>query len=194
MAICANTSGFTGKHIVFMKGDEPDSKVWGGSKGDFSGLPDDIVALTHLIAPLQTLRRADFLDVLLEHLPTNFRAHFGKRLASYTDSGSEPVVLSFKDGFTATCDLLIGADGIKSATRKAMYEKLADAEPMVEKADELRNLIQPKWAGQYVYKNLISSERLKAICSDHLALDTPLFVRPRLSLTLISSDYIAILP
>lgn len=85
--------------------------------------------------------------------------------------------MNFKDGSTATCDILVGADGLKSATRKAMFEKLADAEPVVEKANALRELIEPKWAGQYIYKNLISKEKLAAICPDHPALGAPAIVR-----------------
>ena len=85
--------------------------------------------------------------------------------------------MNFKDGSTATCDILVGADGLKSATRKAMFEKLADAEPVVEKANALRELIEPKWAGQYIYKNLISMEKLAANFPDHPALGGPAIVR-----------------
>lgn len=135
-----------------------------------------ILPLIESPGPLQAIHRAEFLEVLLKHLPANYRAHFGKRLTSYTDSEAEPVLLSFKDGSTATCDLLVGADGIKSATRRAMYEKLADAEPSAEKVTALRDLISPRWTGKYIYRSIISSDELAKICPDHPSLNAPQFV------------------
>ncbi|THH09273.1 hypothetical protein EW145_g2128 [Phellinidium pouzarii] len=76
-----------------------------------------------------TLHRADFQQVLARHAIPPATAHFGKRLIGYryadeNDTTSE-IVLHFADGSTAISDILIGADGIHSTTRKEMYRRLA---------------------------------------------------------------------
>ena len=52
-----------------------------------------------------------------------------KRLTSYSQSSSRqhPVRLEFQDGSTAACDVLVGADGVKSAVRAVLVRELADA-------------------------------------------------------------------
>ena len=74
---------------------------------------------------MQSFHRAEFLKILEKNIPSSYRTHFGKRLESYEDSTSNPITLRFKDGTTATCDVLIGADGVKSAVRRSMFADLA---------------------------------------------------------------------
>lgn len=129
-----------------------------------------------LIVPLESYHRAEFLGILADQLPSNYRPHFGKRLVSYTDPPSGPVTLHFKDGTTATCDVLVAADGIKSAVRRAMYEGLAESESDAEKAEKLRGFVKAKWTGQYVYRGLVPRERVEEVCPDHPALSGPVYV------------------
>ncbi|KAI1088773.1 FAD/NAD(P)-binding domain-containing protein [Rostrohypoxylon terebratum] len=67
--------------------------------------------------------RSHFLDDLAQALPSNI-IHFDKELVSYEESDSEssaPVTLSFADSTTATCDILIGCDGIRSRVRQQLF-------------------------------------------------------------------------
>src|SRR5215216_3318551 len=86
----------TGKHL----GDVPN----GGA------LPDGTVS--------QTLRRADLCRALRdEALRRGARVEYGKRLVG-AETTPDGVVALFEDGTEAVGDLLIGADGIRSRTRR----------------------------------------------------------------------------
>ncbi|KAK3297386.1 uncharacterized protein B0H64DRAFT_440856 [Chaetomium fimeti] len=64
--------------------------------------------------------RSHLLLGMAELLPEG-TARFGKRLVDYTDGeAASKVILRFGDGSTAEHDLLIGCDGIHSATRKLL--------------------------------------------------------------------------
>ena len=126
---------------------------------------------------LQSYHRADILTVLLRHIPEHYCTHFGKRLVSYDDFPDGSVTMTFKDGTTATCDLLVGADGIKSAVRRTMYSGLAAQAESAEEKEGLLALIKPTWTGQYIYRGVIKTEDLKKASPDHPALDGPIYVR-----------------
>ncbi|XDG03857.1 hypothetical protein ABKA04_003472 [Annulohypoxylon sp. FPYF3050] len=67
--------------------------------------------------------RSHFLDDLARVLPSN-AIRFGKELVSYKESDSNsfpPVTLHFADSTTATCDILIGCDGIRSRVRQQLF-------------------------------------------------------------------------
>ena len=85
--------------------------------------------------------------------------------------------MTFKDGTTATCDLLVGADGIKSAVRRTMYSGLAAQAESSEEKERLLAFIKPTWTGQYVYRGVIKTEDLKKASPDHPALNGPIYVR-----------------
>lgn len=100
--------------------------------------------------------RAHFLDVFISHLPKH-SAHLGKRLKTYTQDGSgKPIELFFADGSTATCDVLVGCDGIKSAVRPRMLSDLAAK----GESKVLRYTRDPFWSGSVTYRALIPSEKL----------------------------------
>lgn len=118
--------------------------------------------------------RADFHGVLLSYLPPSCTTHNKKRLISYTQlledcPGKSPITLTFKDGSIATCDVLIGADGIKSAVRPCMMRELAEVVNPDEKQSVL-SCMSPIWSGVTAYRTLISSEKLRARCPDHRVL------------------------
>ncbi|KAH8111732.1 FAD/NAD-binding domain-containing protein [Phellopilus nigrolimitatus] len=135
-----------------------------------------------------TFHRAEFLMCLAEQLDSAITSkHFSKRLISYTlppdCSPSSPITLNFKDGTTATCDVLIGADGIHSATRHTLLELAAnDAE--ADGSDEgrksaeiLRGMVDPVWSGSVAYRGVIPRERLEKLNPNHRAMKTPQNVR-----------------
>ncbi|KAI5123693.1 hypothetical protein M0805_001721 [Coniferiporia weirii] len=98
--------------------------------------------------------RAQFLDAFVNHLPDGVTS-FGKRLTKYTtnDSSGE-VSLEFADGSSASCDVLIGCDGVKSVIRKYVYEALAE-----EKGPEVLSFIEPVWTGTIAYRGLIPADQ-----------------------------------
>jgi 2-polyprenyl-6-methoxyphenol hydroxylase-like FAD-dependent oxidoreductase len=74
-------------------------------------LPDGTLA--------QTLKRARLTRVLLdEAVRRGIRVEYGRRLADATVGPSGDVTATFRDGSTARGDLLVGADGIHSVTRR----------------------------------------------------------------------------
>jgi len=70
-------------------------------------------------APYYTFHRADLLDALASDLDPRL-IHLDHRLAHIEEKG-ERVVLKFANGATAEAKVVIGADGIKSVIRHALY-------------------------------------------------------------------------
>ncbi|EJD50167.1 FAD/NAD(P)-binding domain-containing protein [Auricularia subglabra TFB-10046 SS5] len=107
-----------------------------------------------------TYHRADFRSVHARHV-TRLRGqttvHFGKRLRSAraTRNGHSVHELTFTDGTTAVCDILVGADGVRSLVRTAMFDLATN------RADEsLRAYGPAMWSGECVYRALVPSGRL----------------------------------
>ncbi|KAH9931165.1 FAD/NAD(P)-binding domain-containing protein [Epithele typhae] len=114
--------------------------------------------------------RAHFLDALVGHLPAG-AAHFGKRLISYARRRDRRTALAFADGSSATCDLLVGCDGIKSTVRKQMLEDSVRAG-----GDRtLLELVDPVWSGTVAYRGLIPVEKLRsAHGTEHRTIQSPM--------------------
>ncbi|MCL2582625.1 MAG: FAD-dependent monooxygenase [Streptosporangiales bacterium] len=66
-----------------------------------------------------TLHRADLLDILAAALPPDLAA-LGKRCLTVDSDGPSPVA-KFTDGTEVEADVIIGADGIHSAVRGALF-------------------------------------------------------------------------
>lgn len=116
--------------------------------------------------------RAEFHEALLNRLPSFCHTLPSKRLESYFQRPGDSIMLRFQDGSTATCDMLLGADGIKSAVRKTkLHEAASWATFQHRNADaaELRNLSEPRFSGVFVYRALIPSERLSSVSPQHRA-------------------------
>ncbi|KAL1741669.1 hypothetical protein HDZ31DRAFT_44940 [Schizophyllum fasciatum] len=113
--------------------------------------------------------RHDFHKVLLEALSPNVKIRLDHRLTSYTFTPTE-TTLSFSNGASASCDLLIGADGLRSHVRRGMLESLAS------RTGDERYLesIQPVFTGTYVYRALADAADLSKRFPDHPALKTPI--------------------
>ncbi|EPS94143.1 hypothetical protein FOMPIDRAFT_1033475 [Fomitopsis schrenkii] len=115
--------------------------------------------------------RAHFLDVFVDALPEDV-AHFGKRLVSYSQVEPDgPLQLCFSDDTTASCDILVGCDGIKSTVRKQMFEEKVAATG--QKA--LLRYIDPVWTGTMAYRGLIPVDHLRARHGgEHRTVETPM--------------------
>ncbi|EIM90613.1 FAD/NAD-P-binding domain-containing protein [Stereum hirsutum FP-91666 SS1] len=134
-----------------------------------------------------TFLRRDFHAAILSRLENdpNCFTHTYKRLLSYTEHKSESeasvgITLNFADATKVTCDILIGADGLKSVVRHCMYESLAlMAEPRAldqalrfdgkerQKRQALLSLKMPVWSGVLVYRALVSAETLLTVNGGH---------------------------
>jgi salicylate hydroxylase len=92
-------------------------------------------------APHITIHRADLLAVIAAGLPSE-RVHLGHRLVGLADQG-EAIEAWFENGARISCDVLVGADGIHSAVRAALFGEEA-----------------PRFAGCVAYRGLVPVERI----------------------------------
>lgn len=94
------------------------SRQWDTGE-ETSRLPMSTAAEEKYGAPQLTLHRPDLLAALAEHFPAS-QVQFGKKVASLRQEGKQ-VAVQCTDGTEATYDVLVGADGIHSAVRKALW-------------------------------------------------------------------------
>ncbi|KAJ3536095.1 hypothetical protein NM688_g6883 [Phlebia brevispora] len=122
-----------------------------------SDQPEDGFVFKALRLPYVCLpfHRAHFVDVLIRHLPEG-AVNFGKRLVTYSESDSGAVELQFSDGTAATCDVLLGCDGIRSVVRKRMFEE----EAARQGRPELLKHVEPSFTGATIYRTLVPREEL----------------------------------
>ena len=117
-------------------------------------------------ATVEPFHRAQLQKFLVDHLRSADKIiHVSKRLVSYSEPSypAEPIVMQFTDGTSATCDVLVGSDGVRSAVRRAMYSELAkeaDARGENTRAEELRDMAEPVWSGFVVYRGLVTTDKL----------------------------------
>jgi salicylate hydroxylase len=109
--------------------------------------------------------RAELLQVLYEK--SMGEVHLSHRFVSYEDVGSE-VILKFENGVTATCDILVGVDGIRSTVRKFFLEK---------QGHFMSPSCNPYWSGAYAYRGLIPVEDLQKEFPGHNSCKEAMMVR-----------------
>lgn len=108
-----------------------------------------------------TVRRADFQDALVNLVPEEIR-HFGKRLDSLIDD-DDRMTISFEDGTTATADIVIGCDGIKSKVKEYIIP-------------ETYGKAQPQYSGMYAYRTVLDMETMIAAVGERRARVSTLYV------------------
>ncbi|MFZ3235323.1 MAG: FAD-dependent monooxygenase [Stellaceae bacterium] len=92
-------------------------------------------------APHITIHRADLLAAIAAGFPAE-RVHLGHRLVDLEDHG-DGAAARFENGAHVKADVLVGADGIHSAVRAALF------------GDE-----EPRFAGCVAYRGLVPAERI----------------------------------
>ncbi|KAF8133281.1 hypothetical protein EV363DRAFT_1448766 [Boletus edulis] len=133
--------------------------------GLFSRKPKDGPSLMH---------RQQMVAILERHLPVSCTAHPKKRLVGYIEPEQEdahstsPIRLEFADGTTATTDVLIGADGIRSTVRKTMFE--AASKDDGEDKTDLKQYIDATFTGITIYRALVAQEVLRKENPEHISL------------------------
>lgn len=126
----------------------------------------------------RSFHRAELQQAILKSIPPACKMHLIKRLVSFDEPENleHPVTLTFEDGTTAACDLLIGADGIKSVVRASLFRKWAEgaAEGKQDVAETLLKHVDPVWTGVLAYRCVIPRERLEAQAPNHRVFQMPL--------------------
>lgn len=145
-----------------------------------SDTKDPTEVFYRMISPYGTIavHRADFLNVLVDKLPKAYGVHFNRRLLKFTqESDDGQIALHFSDGSTAQADILIGADGVKSATRQSLYQNLS-AEAVkrgdTAEAQRLQFFIHARWTGTYIYRGIVEADKLLKLSPGHPAATVPL--------------------
>lgn len=111
-------------------------------RDSWPGMDDyKVVTKTHLI------HRADFIDALIGVLPDGM-LHVGHKAASIEDNGDTTTV-TFEDGTSVTADLVVGADGIRSAVRNQLFSQKP-----------------PVFAGEHAYRVVIPADKTYGLTVD----------------------------
>jgi salicylate hydroxylase len=109
--------------------------------GEFLEFTDRLAMVERYGAPYYSFHRADLIDALARQLDHS-AIHLGHRLTGITELDDRNV-LSFANGHRVDADFLIGADGIRSVVRQALYG-----------ADN------PTYTGQMVWRALLDANKV----------------------------------
>lgn len=111
--------------------------------GEFLEFNDRFKAAERYGAPYYTFHRADLLDALASGLDHS-HTHLGHRLVDLEER-SDNTLLKFDNGVEVEAEYVIGADGVRSVIRRALYG-----------ADN------PTYTGQMVWRALLNSSDVPA--------------------------------
>jgi salicylate hydroxylase len=105
--------------------------------GEFLEFNDRLKTAARYGAPYYTFHRADLLDVIASGLDTS-GIHLGHQLTGLQER-SDHIALAFANGAEVEAEYVIGADGVRSVIRRALYG-----------ADN------PTYTGQMVWRSLLN--------------------------------------
>lgn len=95
-------------------------------------------------APQVTIHRADIIEALAEQFPLE-HIHFGQRIRALTQDG-QGVQLQLADGTSPSFDVVIGADGIHSRVRTALFGEES-----------------PRFTGVVSFRSVVPTERVQHV-------------------------------
>ena len=113
--------------------------------GDFLELIDNEKAAVRFGGPFYTFHRADLVEALAKEID-RASVHLGHRLAGLEER-DDGVTLSFANGATVEAEFVIGADGVRSIVRQALY------------GDD-----HPTYTGQMVWRAFLNGSDVPAEC------------------------------
>jgi len=119
------------------------SRDWDTGK-ETSRLGMSDVAEQQYGAPQVTIHRSDIINALAEQFPMA-QIQFGKRIKCLTQNDGG-VSLQFEDGSQASFDVVVGADGIHSRVRTALF------------GEE-----HPRFTGVVSFRSVVPTERVKQV-------------------------------
>jgi len=119
-----------------------------------------------LIETSSFIHRPAILNGLIAATSPNVKVHLGHRLKEYKMLPDGKVQLLFTNGSVGTCDLLVGADGLKSVVRKHFFETAGTPAE-----------IDLLWSGVYAHRSMIDSKTVQEKRPNHRVLSTPTIVR-----------------
>lgn len=108
-----------------------------------------------------TLRRANFLDALVDLIPPDI-VHFGKRLDTLEET-AEGVNLRFDDGTSVRADVVVGCDGIKSKVKESMLPEESKKK-------------QPQYSGMYGYRAVLDMDEMVEAVGDQRARVSTMYI------------------
>lgn len=136
--------------------------VWFDYVDGTDGNDEDVVFSIKTELGQNGVHRAKYLDELVRHLPSE-KARFGKRLVGIEEREDGKLVMSFRDGSTATADAIIGCDGIKSRVRQAI---VGPDHPSAH----------PSYTHKYAYRGLVPMEVAVEAVGEERAKNSYMFV------------------
>jgi salicylate hydroxylase len=119
------------------------------------------------------LHRSTLIKTLLDNLPPPpiCRIHTSSRVTGYSDfkpgENDGLVTLHFADNSTKEADVVVGADGIRSAVRDYMFPGGVHVDAAGEK-----HVVGPKWTGVVAYRTLLTRSMLECLHKDSHRLPT----------------------
>ncbi|RAN76735.1 monooxygenase [Bacillus sp. SRB_336] len=128
----------------------------------------------------QLIHRGDFIEALVGLLPEGM-VHLGHKLVSIVDKGATSV-LTFANGTVVEADLVIGADGIKSVVRQALFGDKG-----------------PVFSGEHAYRAVISMDDAQGLAVDdnlrmYIGRGTKVYLLPLRHRNQVSFDITALNP
>lgn len=129
--------------------------VWASGQHEGETLMD----LKALPSGQTTLRRADFLEALVNLIPPHI-VHFGKRLEKLAET-ADGVDLRFDDGTEVRADMVVGCDGIKSKVKEYIVPGEAQ---------------KPRFSGMYAYRAVLDMEDMVKAVGDQRARVSTMYV------------------
>ena len=123
--------------------------------GDFLEFNDRLKSAARYGAPYFSFHRADLLETLATGLDHS-AIHLGRRLSGIEERGDR-IVLAFANGDRVRADLVIGADGVRSVIRQALYGEDNPSytgqmvwRALLDAGDVPAELLEPKGHTQWV--------------------------------------------